>query len=736
MVLQQFNIYKVKKIILILNILFITFQLSAQTQLTVGMTGSQVRAAINNNFDTVYYGNMRHGVEIGGYLHDNRIDSARVDGSSLRMYHGSTLLNTSGTVLSVTDYGAKGDGSTDDRSAIINCITAALAINGTIYFPWGTSGIYYCSASITTDYSNKDIAIICAPGVTILGTSSLDSWIFTTTLSATTTFTSSPAKGAISLALTSASGISANDILEIRSTDQYCNINVSNVSKGELCTVQKISGNTIYINHTLYDDYNMATTTIRKVNSGKLDINGLTFKNIVLDVRYVRNSVIKNCNFIIDGYMPIAIADAYDFIFDHCTMTRGQGYTNQGIYCMSIASSQNLTVSRCMASTFAQGILCGGEHHPTRNYTIKDCYLVNMNNAIDVHAQVEYATIIGNTLYGGGIYAKGSYVDILQNEVISGYIIRLREDLTDTVHNIIKTGYENIVGNKVYNLVDSLPVAGQNGISITFNCYRDTVDYINVSNNYVNSPGYAFIINTDAVSRVWVRYFNIENNYFKTLSQGANAQQPTVYCNSSISYGIMRMHHNIIINKGTSGTIAAVYLSNSGNFSNIQFENNELDGKECYLVASLDLDIRNNIFNSTQLITHADGGKEVIQGNIFKGSTPSNDADILCGETSILPLSIYIKDNIYETGTTRNVYPNCVGCGTVLFRDETRYFSGSLTDGAPTNTEVNAIVGTSAANMGNGFKAVIKDTTGTALTYTFISDGTSWILQGVPVKAL
>lgn len=53
------------------------------------------------------------------------------------------------------------------------------------------------------------------------------------------------------------------------------------------------------------------------------------------------------------------------------------------------------------------------------------------------------------------------------------------------------------------------------------------------------------------------------------------------------------------------------------------------------------------------------------------------------------------------------------------------YFTGALTDGAPTSAEVVAILGT-AASRGAGYKAVIKDTAGTSLVYTITCDGTSY----------
>jgi polygalacturonase len=43
--------------------------------------------------------------------------------------------------FNVKDYGAVGNGTTDDNVAIAAAITAASAVNGVVYFPTGTYGI-------------------------------------------------------------------------------------------------------------------------------------------------------------------------------------------------------------------------------------------------------------------------------------------------------------------------------------------------------------------------------------------------------------------------------------------------------------------------------------------------------------------------------------------------------------------------------------------------------------------
>lgn len=72
------------------------------------------------------------------------------------------------SALSVKDYGAEGDGSTDDSGAIRDCIQAALAGAGateaepserpTIYFPEGVYVIH--DDAVLSDWGNSDIRIL------------------------------------------------------------------------------------------------------------------------------------------------------------------------------------------------------------------------------------------------------------------------------------------------------------------------------------------------------------------------------------------------------------------------------------------------------------------------------------------------------------------------------------------------------------------------------------------------
>jgi len=61
--------------------------------------------------------------------------------------------------------------------------------------------------------------------------------------------------------------------------------------------------------------------------------------------------------------------------------------------------------------------------------------------------------------------------------------------------------------------------------------------------------------------------------------------------------------------------------------------------------------------------------------------------------------------------------------------------SAALTDGAPTDNELDSGIGITAANVGAGFKVIVKDNNGSGLLYLVESDGTDWFYV-VMTKAL
>jgi hypothetical protein len=98
----------------------------------------------------------------------------------------------------------------------------------------------------------------------------------------------------------------------------------------------------------------------------------------------------------------------------------------------------------------------------------------------------------------------------------------------------------------------------------------------------------------------------------------------------------------------------------------------------------------------------------------------------------LLPSSVYINAGIDVGLPFLGTYPDC---GAFESNPNVHnYFLGALTDTTPTAAEIIAILGT-AASRGKGFKASIKDTSGTALVYSCESDGTDWYYK-ITTKAV
>ncbi len=66
------------------------------------------------------------------------------------------------------------------------------------------------------------------------------------------------------------------------------------------------------------------------------------------------------------------------------------------------------------------------------------------------------------------------------------------------------------------------------------------------------------------------------------------------------------------------------------------------------------------------------------------------------------------------------------GTKTLAELAEPSVISHSLTDGAPTDAQIDAATGTTPAAVGSGWRTTILDSDGSALMYIIISDGTNW----------
>lgn len=185
----------------------------------------------------------------------------------------------------VKTYGATGDGVTDDTTAIqaaINAINAAGG--GTVFFPAGT---YKITATLSLLENVRlfghaaKIDYTAIPKTYTSGVANADTVAVRAlgTYATSTPLTANAVAEESSVVVTSASGISAGDWVQIGSEELYPYSGSFTVKKAEIKQVRSVSGTTINLTTTLYDNYNTSDTAfLRKINFVKnVAIDGLTF---------------------------------------------------------------------------------------------------------------------------------------------------------------------------------------------------------------------------------------------------------------------------------------------------------------------------------------------------------------------------------------------------------------------------------------------------------------------------
>src|SRR6266446_4738557 len=283
--------------------------------------------------------------------------------------------------VNVKNYGATGNGSTDDTAAINNAI-AALTRGATLLFPCGnylvTSQLTINVSNITVDGSSCAVIRNTASGtVMVIGAGGNVSPNYgpAVALSATaneldTSFTT-----------VSSLGVTAGDYVRLQqggidgspsSVDTTCD---TSGCRGEVLKVASISGNTITVTTALHDTYNPSVNaaTAQKVLN---PLTGITVKNITFDgsgsnvyglamAGVVESTVSGVTSRNVQGPAIITYGN-FDMAWSNITVTGGSGWCesavlfgyqgNLSVNGMSISNENpGATGSACLYSNGAPG---------------------------------------------------------------------------------------------------------------------------------------------------------------------------------------------------------------------------------------------------------------------------------------------------------------------------------------------------------------------------------------------
>lgn len=429
---------------------------------------------------------------------------------------GQTVQTKLEQYVSVKDFGAVGDGVTDDTAAIQAAIDFMAVSGGELTFPPGT---YIVTAPLTGTFAdNINISIrgygakIDATAVSTLNVISLGgSRVSSTPLGGNVS------KNANTFTVTSASGITGGRILLITSTDLWVP-GIPTYFKGELALVEQIASTTITNSNPMYDGYTAATTTVHLLDMPQITVEGLEIECdddvIALTILYARNPVVRNCKVygsryagVYVGYCLGGTVDS-NFIYDvwNGTITG----TSYGVV---VGTGQGVKVVNNTINNTRHAI-SGGGFEPLReavyaNNTCHNSSLENNVGCLDIHANVELALITGNV--ASSVICQGI------NATISNNILRNNEPTVPTilVLQVLDSDYCIIKGNRVIHTSSDVSAFG---IAVRAFENNTTIKSLSIEGNCVDTVSRAVSIQprNSSVTGTSIGVLSVIGNQFKT----------------------------------------------------------------------------------------------------------------------------------------------------------------------------------------------------------------------------
>jgi hypothetical protein len=563
--------------------------------------------------------------------------------------------------VSVKDFGAVGDGVTDDTAAI-NAALTALVAGGTLLFPPGT---YKVTSTINKTFNNGAMVNLVGYGAKIDGTSVVGSVAGDTTLVTLggarltgVALGTSASKYATSITTATAISAAVNDIALITSSDLW-NPTRAYYYKGEFIEMRGISGTTIDCHTALFDSYTNSTTTVYALSMPTVVVEGLEVvmnaNQTALVVAYSRNPTIRNTK--VHGARYTGIEFKYCFggsienneVYD-------AWYSGTGTsYCVGVATCQNVVVNGNNL-TEARHCITGGGWEPCRNviYSNNVCTVhpsEPTTNAIDQHGNMEFCSILGNVANGG--ITISSINAVIKNNIVTDYRAVTQAIL---VYQEINSDFYDISGNSiltngtVYGIYYTPVVASISTDRVLFHDNNiksggraismqprnntitgHTIGKVSVKNNLLNSTGASqvcFYHGVTGAASFTTTLFDSASNVFKSDLYDAFSVQGSVassfstndkfYCNRLNGYisefaGVDATYVNPYFegNTGGAGNSRSVYYANTGTVRCINPVFKNMSFKAELAAAGPTLYIEQGWYSATPTVNNAAGARLV-----------------------------------------------------------------------------------------------------------------------------
>ncbi len=323
-----------------------------------------------------------------------------------------------GGIVSPEQYGAVGDGETDDSQAIQDACDAGYEVR------FADNKTYYLASTVTIDH---DVHLIGGKNTVIKtatpsGGTAPNGIVITGTLKKTTTLTGnykSSASGANNAGdrfeLTDMTDISIGDIMVITATDQYYSYCRDYYYLGGNLLVCDVTNDYIWTDESLpFDITNSENVSVKIYDAPTVTVENLKFVSDLdsagnycysLRLCFCKNSTVKNTE-VIESDNGVRLENCVNSFVEDLFVSKmpapGSG-TGSGLdhYGLCIQSCTNTTVERMMGNAANACIDMTGTI-PNLNTYIKHCNLVAMNKfeGLDMHENA-YNTVVEDCVIAG-----------------------------------------------------------------------------------------------------------------------------------------------------------------------------------------------------------------------------------------------------------------------------------------------------------------------------------------------
>jgi polygalacturonase len=438
-------------------------------------------------------------------------------------------------IISVKEFGAVGDGLTDDTNAIQNAINTASIKGLTVLFPPGR----YMITGTNRLFLKSNVTLLGVPGA-IIDLSNRSGWdnagfgsciIFGSgSLGNTINLSADALVNAATLQVASTAELAAGDLILLTSNAVWLgDTNPGEI--GELVTIKSVDSATqITLSHTIHENYLISDSArICKITPiENLTIEGLTFigkgsptasdnvrGQIGVGIAYGKNITIRDCTFKKIDQVSLELCSCYQFRVENCSFEHDP--TPAGIY----VQYQCRISSACIYGVVdgVNGVLSrhtvvfghnSGYNGIARHIRVKNCSAKGTwHAAYSTHNSAEHITFENNEAVGclAGFNIRDKFAQVKGNRMFGcgqGIFFTKRVMKAHITDNEIV----NCSGNGIYMNDSDL-----DGDVVT--------DAIIIQDNYIDGATHG--INLASITNATLkRNLNIKNNTIRNIVSGGN----------------------------------------------------------------------------------------------------------------------------------------------------------------------------------------------------------------------